>query len=192
MLSQGEDEDGRRRGRGSAIPRRIRRDLRLHQLEYFISKSAFIGTEACNHGSQELCWDDRIVVYLMAGQLPKKRKKCELRPAVALAKWMNGVKIAQEMCGFSCEVLPIQAAEIVSCLQSCEQAAHLGIDIFGIAEHAVGLADAHGAQAARPAIDIAEEVTVQSAVMRVAQASSRSGSSRRCVTIAASKASKAA
>jgi hypothetical protein len=69
-------------------------NLRLRQLEYFLRKSAFITTEACDHGSQELFWDDRIVVYFVVGKMPKQRKKCELRPAVAFAKGMNGVKLA--------------------------------------------------------------------------------------------------
>ena len=69
-------------------------DLRQHQRDYFLRKSAFIATEACDHGSQELFWDDRTVVYFVAGKMPKQRKKCELRPAVAFTKWMNGVKLA--------------------------------------------------------------------------------------------------
>ena len=121
--------------------------------------------EALNHGGQKPSCDEPVERERVTGPPGEKRNEGQLRPAIAITKRVDRVERRQESGSLLREPFGIKISERSILSQSIEKAAHLTIDIFGIAERTAALRDSNGSVVSRPRVHILKQVTVNSLVV---------------------------
>lgn len=101
----------------------------------------------------------------MAGLRRKLLEVARLCTAIALAKGMDVVHIANDDAGLPCELVRAQSFQEFGLHQPAMNVVHAGLDVASKLELVAALIDLDGAQLACPIIDVLEEVAMDCAKM---------------------------
>jgi hypothetical protein len=125
--------------------------------------------EARDDGLQKLCHFEFFKIQRMTRMTSNERQKCELRAAIAITKWMDGIQFRETMRGFLAKFIQRKAHGKRLLQWVPEYPCHLRCDILGIAEHAAISGNPDGAEAACPSVDIPENMAMNRAIVHYVQ-----------------------
>ena len=130
--------------------------------------------KAPDHGLEKTFGAQAVQMQRMIGFVSHGRHKRHLCTSIAIPKRMNGIKLAQELCGFLRKLFGRQITEISLSLQFAKHLPELSFNIFRITKGKKGfspLFDTDASDPSRPAVNILEYVMTDGAKMPDAQSS---------------------
>ena len=111
----------------------------------------------------------------MPGPRGEKRHERQLRPAVAVAKGVDGVELGQKVSSSLDEVVLVAGLEKIPGLQTGEEALELCTNILRVAEHAAAFSDSNQAHTPGPAVDVLKKVIINRLEVADVQPTGRKG-----------------